>query len=77
MAREAAEIDFADLVGDTTEHFLQWRADLLRQCGHLVEESCDEWFDGLHHFDDRAADTAESLDEIIADRSLQTGDFML
>ena len=77
MASEAAEIDFADLVGDTTEHFLKRRANLLRQCGHLVEKRGDERFDGLHHLDDRAADPTESRDQIIADRSLQTGNLML
>ena len=77
LAHEAAEIDFADLVGDTTEHFFKWRADLLGQCGHLVEESCDEWFDSLHHLDERTTDTTESRNQIIADRSLQTGNLML
>ena len=77
MTREAIEIDFADLVGDSTEHFLQRRADLLRQLGNLVEQRGDERFDGLHHLDDRAADATESSDEIIADRSLQSGDLML
>ena len=77
LASEAAEIDFADLVGDTTEHFLKRRANLLRQCGHLVEKRGDERFDGLHHLDDRATDTTESRDQIIADRSLQTGNLML
>ena len=77
MAREAAEIDFADLVSDSAEHFFKRRADLLGQCGHLVEKRGDERFDGLHHLDDRAADTTESRDQIIADRSLQSSDFML
>ena len=77
LAREAIEIDFADLVGDHTEHFLKRRANLLRQCGHLVEKRGDERFDGLHHLDDRATDTAESRDQIIADRSLQASDLML
>ena len=77
MAREAAEIDFADLVSDSAEHFFKRRADLLRQLGNLVKQRGDERFDGLHHLDDRAADTTESRDEIIADRSLQSSDFML
>ena len=77
LAREAAEIDFADLVSDSAEHFFKRRADLLGQCGHLVEKRGDERFDGLHHLDDRAADTTESRDQIIADRSLQSSDFML
>ena len=77
MACEAAEIDFADLVSDSAEHFLQRRANLLRQCGHLVEKRGDERFDGLHHLDDRTTDTTESRDEIIADRSLQSRDLML
>ena len=76
LASEAIEIDFADLVGDTTEHFLKRRANLLRQCGHLVEKRGDERFDGLHHLDDRAADPTESRNQIIADRSLQASDLM-
>ena len=77
LAREAIEIDFSNLVGDHTEHFLQRRADLLRQLSNLVKQRGDERFDGLHHLDDRAADTTESRDQIIADRSLQPGYLML
>ena len=77
LACKAAEIDFADLVSDSAEHFLQRRADLLRQLSDLVKQRGDERFDGLHHLDDRTADTTESSDQIIADRSLQSSDFML
>ena len=75
--RQAAEINLADLVSDSTEHLFQGWTDLLGQRRHLIKQRCDERFDGLHHLDDRAADTTESRDEIIADRSLQPGDLML
>ena len=75
--RQAVEINLADLVSDSTEHLFQGWTDLLGQRRHLIKQRCDERFDGLHHLDDRTTDTAESRDEIIADRSLQPGDLML